>query len=531
MVGFIFRNSRLAQDAIPAILLLTTLCASSNAMADVVSARVSALAYLIKQQSGTGAWNPAAGQGVSTTSEALTAFRNSGMNAQGPYSSGISWLANAKAQSVDSLARKIIALKQAGMDTTLQTTNFRNLLIRQDIYSWGAYSGYGASFPDTALGLAALRFSEGIYANAGPLGLYAKALKNALDCDILHSQNPDGGWAYLSKPYSSTTQALADSSSVILPAAYMLLELKELQQATNWTLITSDACGGSYNLTTSLSNGLNFIFTKRKTVDGGFGDGAVSSVIETALSYRVIKKLAPLDSRATDALNWLLSKQNIDGSWSGGAFVTALVLASFDPVTLPDADNDGVPDSVESKLGTNPIVADARYITNGNGQATPSLEVPTALANDIMLGAPFSFSLPAYGGKVPYVWTLGSGSALPPGLILNASSDVITGTPTQVGSYHFNYVVTDSAVVPASKTTPGLLTVYVTPPSMADGDINNDGRVDVADYLMAESFAFDAVAPTATQGRHADVFPAGAPDGVIDVRDVTQIRDMALGLR
>lgn len=514
-----------AKAASKAVALIALYVLSPGAChADVTTSRVAGLAYLVTQQTGEGSWKPVEGLDVPATAEALTALYNVGMNTQGPYSRGVSWLANAKTTSVDALARKIIALKQAGLDTTLHTTNLldwrSNSSENYGVYGyfWGAYPGYGPSYPDTVLGLAAQRVSVG-YAN--PAQPTVDHLAPTLDCEVLRSQHTDGGWSYSSRAISAT---LPESTpSIVMPTAYTLLELKEV--SATWT--SSAKCGTNYVLASALTNGLNFIFSKRNA-DGGFGENSTSSPLETALAYRVIKKLAPADIRAMEALNWLLTNQNVDGSWSGGAFITALVLASFDPVSLPDTDHDGVPDAVEVRLGTNPNISDARYIANGSGQVTSGLTVPIMLANEIMLGVPFNFSLSAYGGKQPYTWTLGTGTP-PPGLSMNTVTGVISGTPTQIGDYSFTYVVTDASASPVSQITSGHISVYISPPLLADGDINGDGIVNVADFMLAVRFATGLAVPTTTQMRHADVYPAGNPDGVVDVRDFQLISNRAFG--
>jgi hypothetical protein len=54
------------------------------------------------------------------------------------------------------------------------------------------------------------------------------------------------------------------------------------------------------------------------------------------------------------------------------------------------------------------------------------------------------------GGVQPFAssWVASRGSSLPPGLSLDASGGVISGTPTTVGTYNFLVTVTDSESPP-----------------------------------------------------------------------------------
>ncbi len=65
--------------------------------------------------------------------------------------------------------------------------------------------------------------------------------------------------------------------------------------------------------------------------------------------------------------------------------------------------------------------------------------LPSAVA-----AVPYSASLTAAGGQVPYQWTVVSGS-MPAGLKLDSSSGVVSGSPTTAGTYSFVVQGADSA--------------------------------------------------------------------------------------
>lgn len=401
-----------------AALSLTLLSITLHA-APVDDARARGIAYLIDQQAGDGAWRPVAGLEVQATATVLDGLANAGMKNSAPYALGVAWLSNADAASVDSLARKMLALKTAGLNVA---ANDVDLLTRRNSttrYLWGAYAGHETGFPDTPLALAARKAALGNYGDS-------TQLINTMFCEILPAQRSDGSWSY-SKPAVGAPASV--TAGTILPTVYTLLEIKGIQVATGWT---NGTCGAAYNLSTALTNGLNFIYSKRNT-DGGYRDEGVSQAVETALAYRVLKLLAPADTRTQDALNWLTANQQPNGSWSGGVFASGMALAALNAAVLSDTDKDGIPDVVEPLTGTQSNVADSKGLTGGNGLAqsggTTAALLPGATLNQL-----FSHSLAQAGLST---FALGSG-ALPPGLTLN-SAGAISGTPTQLGVFNFTY--------------------------------------------------------------------------------------------
>src|SRR6201999_197090 len=84
-----------------------------------------------------------------------------------------------------------------------------------------------------------------------------------------------------------------------------------------------------------------------------------------------------------------------------------------------------------------------------------SLIVTSGAAAFGEVGLPFSFHLTARGGTAPYTWALAAGSnPLPAGLSLNASTGVISGSPTTVAGSPFGgitLVATDALGATASQ--------------------------------------------------------------------------------
>ncbi|HEY1497655.1 MAG TPA: putative Ig domain-containing protein [Candidatus Solibacter sp.] len=80
-----------------------------------------------------------------------------------------------------------------------------------------------------------------------------------------------------------------------------------------------------------------------------------------------------------------------------------------------------------------------------NSTPPPTLACGTCSNNKATVGAAYSAKLTVTGGSGSgFVYTVASGSALPPGLTLNSTTGVISGIPTTPGTYMVKTVVTDS---------------------------------------------------------------------------------------
>ncbi|PHV25239.1 autotransporter outer membrane beta-barrel domain-containing protein, partial [Janthinobacterium sp. BJB426] len=75
--------------------------------------------------------------------------------------------------------------------------------------------------------------------------------------------------------------------------------------------------------------------------------------------------------------------------------------------------------------------------------AAPTLTLTPASLAAIRAGDAYSQAFTAGGGVAPYVYSLSSGS-LPTGLVLNAATGIVSGTPTVAGSYNFTLQARDA---------------------------------------------------------------------------------------
>jgi hypothetical protein len=472
------------QQQIATLLFALTVASSAHATDD--DARAKGTKWLVQTQNGDGSFVGLQGLEVQSTSAAVEAMIAAGMTHSPQYARALSWLANAPGGSLDSRAWQVAALAAAGRDAkTIAGTirDERNIYVVQSGglptsggATWGAYPGYGASTLDTALGYGALR-SAGV-AYSGDTG----NLKVTVLCNIVPAQlapSPwSGAWPHAlpqsNQPSNASTGSLAAT-------AVMLYELKK-------QMLANRISAGSVSCNTNTAPGsINTAMTSAKTWliaqangDGGFaernpqtGNLEASAPVATAMAIRALALFADEgDSAATTAVSsartWLDGQQNADGSWRGDPFVTARVVAALPAAAgaqLTDSDQDGLTDVVEQQLGTQTLVADAQGQIDPNGGAAPSLSA-TSFSVSGVINEAFSHILTASGGNAPFTYARVNG-ALPPGLTMAANGQ-ISGAPSALGSYAFDYEVTDAA---SNKTLViGRIDVMAAPlPS--DGDV------------------------------------------------------------
>jgi hypothetical protein len=106
----------------------------------------------------------------------------------------------------------------------------------------------------------------------------------------------------------------------------------------------------------------------------------------------------------------------------------------------------------------------------------PVTIVQSSLPNG-RVNAPYSVMLTATGGVAPYNWAIASG-ALPSGLTLNATTGLLSGTPTQTTSKDLltirvsdSSTVAQSFVVTLTLTVVDAATITITPASLSNGTV------------------------------------------------------------
>ena len=94
-------------------------------------------------------------------------------------------------------------------------------------------------------------------------------------------------------------------------------------------------------------------------------------------------------------------------------------------------------------LGTTACgVSSSRSATTLTKATAPSLGITTKILLAGTMGTPYSASLTASGGTIPYFWGISSG-ALPSGFVLDGRTGLVSGTTNQSGTFTFQATVSD----------------------------------------------------------------------------------------
>lgn len=91
------------------------------------------------------------------------------------------------------------------------------------------------------------------------------------------------------------------------------------------------------------------------------------------------------------------------------------------------------------------LAADLLSLAAGEGVTDPeiNLHITISALPNATVGQPYSAIVSAEGGTDPLTWSITSGD-LPPGITLNTSNGLISGTPSTAGTYNITIRVTDA---------------------------------------------------------------------------------------
>lgn len=469
-----------------AYMLMFVLVAASPAQAAIDDARAKGIKWLVQTQKGDGSFVGLQGLEVQSTAAAVEAMLAAGLNKSPQHARALAWLVNAPGGSLDARAWQVAALAAAGRDstriaggirdernTTVAKSGSLQYITGATYTTWGAYPGYGASTLDTALGYGALRSAAVSYSN-DTLDMTATVLCIVLPAQLAVSPWA-GAWPHALPQNGQPSHAAMGS---LAATAATLYEFKKQRVAGRFQSI--GACGKSSpsSIDSAMTSAKTWLIAQANT-DGGFaernpqtGSLEASAPVSTAMAIRALALFAAEGDTAantaiTNARAWLDTQQNADGSWRGDPFVTARVVAALPAATgaqLTDSDLDGLTDVVEQQLGTQVLVADAQSQLDSNANAMPGLTA-TSFSVTANLNEAFSYTVPASGGNGPFSFARVNGT-LPPGLLM-ASNGQISGAATALGSYAFDYEVTDAA----NAKTLVIGRIDVVTASATDGDV------------------------------------------------------------
>jgi len=96
------------------------------------------------------------------------------------------------------------------------------------------------------------------------------------------------------------------------------------------------------------------------------------------------------------------------------------------------------------------------------GDPCPAIKPNPATLPNPVVGVTYSQTITAFGGEAPYTFEVTDGS-LPPGLDLNPTTGVLSGTPTQAGAFDFEITATDTNECPGTRAYTHTLTVNPVP--------------------------------------------------------------------
>ncbi len=370
------------------------------------------LDWLRLKQNDDGAWRDNPFTGMRDTAVALDTM----VDMDDPQSSAarkaLTWMRGQAGSNTDYQARAIRALTRSKADASSAATQL--LSAQNQDGGWGVAAGYQSNPLDTALALLALQPFEATLARGklAPAAAYLAA-----------QQNPDGGWGNLSGGVSRTSV-----STFVMQALFGQAQSREM-----------------------LGKAKVFLASKQNP-DGGFGDSP-STVHDTANVMLALLSQNALDAiRSSDARAYIAASQQVNGSWDGSAYSTALAVRLLKSSGLFNWSVAGLRAAPAAPIDGQTVVLSINVSNTGNAPA------PAGIAR-------FYDGDPAAGG-VP----IGNDIAIPP-LLMGSSVELqqVWNTLGKAGAHKLVLVVDPAGTVTEAGKSDNLAMISLTVGSAPPG--------------------------------------------------------------
>ncbi len=244
-----------------------------------------------------------------------------------------------------------------------------------------------------------------------------------------------------SKAYSGTVSATGGTSpytwsvsSGSLPAGLSLASATGVISGTPTT-------SGTYNFTASVSDSSNPVQKQSATTSIVV---AAASVPQLAISSSVLPA-----GTASKAYSGTVSATGgtspYTWSVSSGSLPAGLSLASATGAISGTPTSSGTFNfTVSVSDSSNPVQKQSATTSIVVAASVPQLAISSSALPGGTVSKAYSGTVSATGGTSPYTWSISSGS-LPAGLSLASATGVISGTPTNSGTFNFTASVSDSS--------------------------------------------------------------------------------------
>lgn len=165
------------------------------------------------------------------------------------------------------------------------------------------------------------------------------------------------------------------------------------------------------------------------------------------------------------------------------------------------------------------VTLDTNNVNSCGAAVCPVITVNPATLPNGTVGTPYNQIVSASGGTAPYTFSVSSG-ALPTGLILNAATGAITGTPTTAATFNFTITATDAGGCSGSRpytmtiAPPGCAVITLNPGTLPPGVVGTPYSQSVAATGGTAPYTFAVVSgalPTGLSLNTATGLISGVP--------------------